>query len=555
MTVATTSSVTTYYPTKYYNVTNGVATKHIFTPSGLLIATVTNATSSGASIGVDATSTSITNGFNSTITKTWTHTTGSGSNRLLTLSGNIWQDVGGTGTITSASYNGVALTKATSTTEVSMDSELWYLVNPASGSNTMSVTVTGNTDAIKLSASTFTGVTQTSPVDINATVIGGSGNPSISATTTVASDLLIATLSRFSTTDATTSRTSLYKDKTGSIFGATSYQLATSAGSYSDTYTGAAAQDWALVMTGFKPAGSSATSTINYILTDHLGGTSAVLDSSGNIQELNDYYPYGNSRLDELSSGTSEVRKAFGHEYDTSTGLIYANARYYNGSNGRFVSQDPVFVNVDALDFTDPQSLNAYAYARNNPLVYTDPSGKSFALLFGSGSALAGLAEIGTAGAAIISSSVVIVGGVLATAISYTVSPLKQGGDNYDSLTAEQKASIIVDPAQTKNAPAISTSKSGSKTGSAAGSEKKTTSGGLGGKAAKDAAADLGYTEKANPGSAGIDTKGKPLFKNPDTGKYISPDRDSHSGGTWKGFDGDGNRTGTYDENLKRIGK
>jgi hypothetical protein len=48
-------------------------------------------------------------------------------------------------------------------------------------------------------------------------------------------------------------------------------------------------------------------------------------------------------------------------------------ARYYASGQGRFASVDPVFFQREMLH--DPQSFNLYAYARNSPQVYTDPSG------------------------------------------------------------------------------------------------------------------------------------------------------------------------------------
>jgi filamentous hemagglutinin len=36
---------------------------------------------------------------------------------------------------------------------------------------------------------------------------------------------------------------------------------------------------------------------------------------------------------------------------------------------------------------------------------------------------------------------------------------------------------------------------------------------------------------------------------------FITPDVDKHNGGEWKKFDKRGNRTGTYDADLNRIGK
>jgi len=58
------------------------------------------------------------------------------------------------------------------------------------------------------------------------------------------------------------------------------------------------------------------------------------------------------------------------YERDPETGLDYAFARYYDSRLGRFLSADPM-----AGAITNPQSLNRYAYAVNNPANFTDPSG------------------------------------------------------------------------------------------------------------------------------------------------------------------------------------
>jgi len=57
-------------------------------------------------------------------------------------------------------------------------------------------------------------------------------------------------------------------------------------------------------------------------------------------------------------------------ERDIETGLDYFGARYYGSTQGRFTSPDPV-----AGSCWNPQSLNAYSYAWNNPLKLTDPTG------------------------------------------------------------------------------------------------------------------------------------------------------------------------------------
>jgi RHS repeat-associated core domain len=54
-------------------------------------------------------------------------------------------------------------------------------------------------------------------------------------------------------------------------------------------------------------------------------------------------------------------------------GLIHMNGRVYDPILARFISADPI---IQAP--TDMQSYNRYAYVRNNPLAYTDPSGYSW---------------------------------------------------------------------------------------------------------------------------------------------------------------------------------
>ena len=130
-----------------------------------------------------------------------------------------------------------------------------------------------------------------SPLDASNIATGFGGNPTASVTTVTANDLVTATLSRFGTTDATTNRTALYSSTASSTLGAASYQLATTAGSYSDTYTGTASADWSMVMAAFKPAtdGGTGSTTMYIIHTDHLTGSNVLTDTNGNVAEVADY--------------------------------------------------------------------------------------------------------------------------------------------------------------------------------------------------------------------------------------------------------------------------
>lgn len=55
------------------------------------------------------------------------------------------------------------------------------------------------------------------------------------------------------------------------------------------------------------------------------------------------------------------------------TGLDFFGARYFSGAQGRFTSPDQPLLDQDP---SDPQSWNLFSYVRNNPLRFTDPTGR-----------------------------------------------------------------------------------------------------------------------------------------------------------------------------------
>jgi RHS repeat-associated protein len=82
------------------------------------------------------------------------------------------------------------------------------------------------------------------------------------------------------------------------------------------------------------------------------------MNSSGERQENPRDVPYG-------SPGYT------GHVQDSSSGLVYMQARYYDPVVGRFLSIDP-----EGPQDGVPGSFNRYAYALNNPYRYVDPDGR-----------------------------------------------------------------------------------------------------------------------------------------------------------------------------------
>ena len=62
-----------------------------------------------------------------------------------------------------------------------------------------------------------------------------------------------------------------------------------------------------------------------------------------------------------------------GKERDGESGLDNFGKRYFGPSLGRFQTPDPIIIMKQKL--RDPEQWNMYAYARNNPLRFTDPTG------------------------------------------------------------------------------------------------------------------------------------------------------------------------------------
>lgn len=128
-------------------------------------------------------------------------------------------------------------------------------------------------------------------------------------------------------------------------------------------------------------------STVLYYRQYHLGSSRLVTDSSENRAWTRNYGPYS-----PLSGGSTAERWLYaGKSLDSSTGLYYFGARYYDPSIGRFIAEDPLSGGI-----LDPQSLNRYVYCRNNPHKYTDPDGHGIIpfllLITGVGAALGGWA-------------------------------------------------------------------------------------------------------------------------------------------------------------------
>ena len=106
----------------------------------------------------------------------------------------------------------------------------------------------------------------------------------------------------------------------------------------------------------------------HYQHNDSVGSVAAITDASGALEQTYDYDVFGVMRT---ASGTSANRYTFTGEEIDASGLTYLRARYYNPATGRFLSRDPFPARM-----SDTQTLDQYAYAKNNPTNRVDPSGQ-----------------------------------------------------------------------------------------------------------------------------------------------------------------------------------
>ena len=95
----------------------------------------------------------------------------------------------------------------------------------------------------------------------------------------------------------------------------------------------------------------------------------------GRIGEENTLYtPFGDKEDTNFIDTQKALITGFGFdgEWQDSTGLYYLRARYYDPSDGVFLSEDSV-----SGDIESETGLNGYSFVDNDPVNYTDPSGNT----------------------------------------------------------------------------------------------------------------------------------------------------------------------------------
>ncbi|MET9670630.1 polymorphic toxin-type HINT domain-containing protein [Streptomyces sp. NPDC006475] len=107
---------------------------------------------------------------------------------------------------------------------------------------------------------------------------------------------------------------------------------------------------------------------VKFLAGDHHGSMSTAIDARTGEVTRRRMDPFGVERGAGAAPWVDD--KGFLNKpVDTSTGLTHIGAREYEAENGRFITADPI------LDLTSSQQINGYAYANNNPVTQSDPTG------------------------------------------------------------------------------------------------------------------------------------------------------------------------------------
>ncbi|SDD65987.1 RHS repeat-associated core domain-containing protein [Pedobacter soli] len=169
---------------------------------------------------------------------------------------------------------------------------------------------------------------------------------------------------------------------------------------------------------------SQHTQNLYFLHRDYLGSIVMITDEQGGVVEKRQFDAWGN--ILKIEDGYGNALAVFqildrgftGHEHLLGVGLIHMNGRLYDPKLHRFLSPDN-----NIQDPSNTQNFNRYAYAMNNPLMFTDPSGEFiFAFL---------IPLVGKLVATIITGAII---GAGVGAVSYTASVgLSNGGfKNWD---------------------------------------------------------------------------------------------------------------------------
>src|SRR5579864_2513574 len=218
--------------TTYYYVVSAVNTAGESANSSQVSATP----SAAGSVGLD--SSTLGQGALGASSLSWSHTVGSGSNRALV--------VGVVGAcVPSVTYGGVALThvgQVYSNNFAPSSTDLFVLVAPATGTNTVQVSYSGCTSDVEAGSISFTGVNQSTPLAHVTTNFGSGTNPGVTVTS-ASGDMVVDVVGNGSAITSSSQSLRWVKNQNGNTAHGNGAQ-STAAGAASVTMGYSVTADW-----------------------------------------------------------------------------------------------------------------------------------------------------------------------------------------------------------------------------------------------------------------------------------------------------------------------
>ena len=125
---------------------------------------------------------------------------------------------------------------------------------------------------------------------------------------------------------------------------------------------------------------------------DHIGSSNSITDLNGKLYEHLEYFPFGESWVEENSNVQRTPYLFTAKEMDEETGLYYFGARYYDPRTTvwqsadaflhKYLPDDESSASLPGLGGVyNPKNLGLYTYGHLNPVTYGDPDGNAVKIL------------------------------------------------------------------------------------------------------------------------------------------------------------------------------
>ncbi len=213
----------------------------------------------------DATATS--SGYTNNYVKSWNHTC-SGSDRLLVVCVSI--SLSGD-TISGVTYAGTSMTLAKSVSTSYYYAYIFYLVNPAEGTNSVQVTGSATFTYYDADSTSYNGVYQTTPLIETTSATGTSTTITASITPSIDGCLVVdcaVVASNYGTLTVGAGQTQTHNSSAWTGEGVASYTIQNTAASETMSWTNTSSYGWATAVAAFLPAG-------NYLFSANVSAASS----------------------------------------------------------------------------------------------------------------------------------------------------------------------------------------------------------------------------------------------------------------------------------------